>query len=263
LCAKVTCHHARPGRIPAAGGRDAEFPSGARAAEGFRLPISYARRAANASLNRYDGCVDPHIEHADPRAEPPEVAWARRLLAGDASAFTPFVESFQAKIFQYTFFMCGHREDAEEVAQETLMRVFGSFDQLRDPAQVKAWVFRIAKNYCLMKRRRSVFAPTRELSLDELHPSHDGEGAPLQLADEGERPDAAILRGELGERLEQALRALPDTYRSVVLLRDVEELSTAETASILDITEDNVKQRLHRGRLALRRELAKYLEAVP
>lgn len=200
------------------------------------------------------------IADSAPR-EAPEVIWARRLLDGDASAFTPFVESFQAKIFQYTWLMCGQREDAEEVAQETLMRVFESFDQLRDPAQVKAWVFRIAKNYCLMKRRRSVFAPARELSLDELHPHADGDGQTLQVPDGAESPDAAVLRGELSERLEAALRALPDTYRSVVLLRDVEELSTAETASILDISEDNVKQRLHRGRLALRRELAGYLEA--
>lgn len=190
------------------------------------------------------------------------MAWARRLLAGDASAFTPFVESFQAKIFQYTWLMCGQREDAEEVAQETLMRVFQSFDQLRDPAQVKAWVFRIAKNYCLMKRRRSVFAPARELSLDELHPDAGEGGFALQVPDGGERPDAAILRGELSERLEQALRALPETYRSVVLLRDVEELTTAETASILDISEDNVKQRLHRGRLALRKLLSDYLEVA-
>lgn len=206
--------------------------------------------------------MDPQPETAAPRAEAPEVAWARRLLAGDASAFTPFVESFQAKIFQYTWLMCGQREDAEEVAQETLMRVFESFDQLRDPAQVKAWVFRIAKNYCLMKRRKSVFAPARELSLDELHPAADGDARTLQVTDGSERPDAAVLRGELGERLEAALRALPESYRSVVLLRDVEELTTAETAAILDISEDNVKQRLHRGRLALRRQLAGYLEAV-
>lgn len=211
----------------------------------------------------YHGSVDPDTSIATARPEAPEVELARRLLGGDAGAFTPFVESFQAKVFQYTWLMCGQREDAEEVAQETLMRVFESFDQLRDPAQVKPWVFRIAKNYCLMKRRKSVFAPARELSLDELHPGAEGDGFALQVADGGERPDAAVLRGELGARLEEALRGLPETYRSVVLLRDVEELSTAETAAILDITEDNVKQRLHRGRLALRKELAQYLEVAP
>lgn len=180
-------------------------------------------------------------------------------MAGDASAFTPFVESFQAKIFQYTWLTCGQREDAEEVAQETLLKVFENFDQLREPEHVRAWVFRIAKNFCLMKRRRSVFAPERELSLDELLPASDGERK-VQIPDGGEAPEASILRGELNSRLESAIRQLPDIYRSVVLLRDVEELSTADTAAILDVTEDVVKQRLHRGRLALRKSLASYVE---
>jgi len=188
------------------------------------------------------------------------VEWARRLLAGDPSAFTPFVESFQHRIFQYTWLMCGQREDAEEVAQDTLLKVFESFDQLQDPQRVRAWVFRIAKNYCLMKRRRSVFAPERELSLDELMPSPDSESPrTLQVADSGELPDTRLLRGELNAEIERALRELGDSYRSVVLLRDREGLSTAETAEILGLTEDVVKQRLHRGRLALRKSLAGYL----
>jgi len=189
----------------------------------------------------------------------PEVEWARKLMAGDASAFTPFVESFQAKIFQYTWLTCGQREDAEEVAQETLLKVFENFDQLREPEHVRAWVFRIAKNFCLMKRRRSVYAPERELSLDELLPSTEGERK-LQIRDEGEVPEASILRGELNARLESAIRELPEIYRSVVLLRDVEEISTSDTAAILEVTEDVVKQRLHRGRLALRKALASYVE---
>lgn len=188
-----------------------------------------------------------------------EVEWARRLLAGDASAFTPFVESFQHRIFQYTWLMCGQREDAEEVAQDTLLKIFENFDQLQDPERVKPWVFRIAKNYCLMKRRRSVFAPERVLSLDELLPDADGEsGRGLQVKDTAEAPEQRVLRGELNEQLERALRELPDTYRSVVLLRDVEGLSTAEAADVLDVSSDVVKQRLHRGRLALRKSLAGY-----
>jgi RNA polymerase sigma-70 factor, ECF subfamily len=190
----------------------------------------------------------------------PEVEWASRLLAGDASAFTPFVESFQHRIFQYTWLMCGQREDAEEVAQDTLLKIFESFDQLQDPARVKAWVFRIAKNYCLMKRRKSVFAPDRELSLDELLPGSDGETQrSIQVPDLGELPDQQVLRSELNHELESALRDLPDLYRSVVLLRDVEGLSTAEAAEVLDLSEDVVKQRLHRGRLALRKSLAAYI----
>ena len=192
----------------------------------------------------------------------PEVEWARRLLAGDATAFTPFVESFQQRIFQYTWLMCGHREDAEEVAQDTLLKVFESFDKLQDPDKVKAWVFRIAKNYCLMKRRKSVFAPVRELSLDELLPDGTGAARPMQVADDAELPDEQMLRSELSGELERALRELPETYRAVVLLRDVEGLSTAEAAEVLDLSLDTLKQRLHRGRLALRKSLAGYLEVA-
>ena len=71
-------------------------------------------------------------------AAAPEIEWARRLLEGDASGFTPFVESIQQRVFQYTWLMCGQREDAEEVAQETLLKVFENFDQLQDPARVRA-----------------------------------------------------------------------------------------------------------------------------
>jgi RNA polymerase sigma-70 factor (ECF subfamily) len=195
----------------------------------------------------------------------PEVEWAKRLLEGDAAAFTPFVESFQSKVFQYTWMMCGQREDAEEVAQDTLLKVFESFDQLREPEHVKAWVFRIARNYCLMKRRRSVFAPDRELSLDQLMPGSSGgndlPGTPSsdRIPDQRELPEQRLLRVELNRELETAMQELPANYRSVVLLRDVEGLSTLEVAEVLDLSVDVVKQRLHRGRLALRKRLAGYL----
>lgn len=191
----------------------------------------------------------------------PEVEWARRLLAGDASAFTPFVESFQSKVFQYTWLMCGQREDAEEVAQDTLLKVFESFDQLREPEHVKAWVFQIARNYCLMKRRKSVFAPERELSLDELLPGTDSPGiaASERVPDRRELPEQELLRKELNRELETAMQELPANYRSVVLLRDVDGLSTTEVAEVLDLSADVVKQRLHRGRLALRKRLAGYV----
>ncbi|MDR3719494.1 MAG: sigma-70 family RNA polymerase sigma factor [Bryobacteraceae bacterium] len=191
----------------------------------------------------------------------PEVEWARRLLAGDASAFTPFVESFQSKVFQYTWLMCGQREDAEEVAQDTLLKVFESFDQLREPEHVKAWVFQIARNYCLMKRRKSVFAPERELSLDELLPGTDSPGiaASERVPDRRELPEQELLRKELNRELETAMQELPANYRSVVLLRDVDGLSTAEVAEVLELSLDVVKQRLHRGRLALRKRLAGYV----
>lgn len=187
---------------------------------------------------------------------------ARRLAAGDPDAFDHFVDHFRGKIFHYSWLMCGQREDAEEVAQDTLLKVFESFDQLREPERVRPWVFRIAKNACLMKRRKSVFAPARELSLDELMParSGDGEGG-IQIADWSRLPDAQALDAEMRAALDRAIAALPEIYRSVILLRDVEELSTEETAQILDITEQTVKMRLHRARLAVRQTLDEHLRA--
>jgi RNA polymerase sigma-70 factor (ECF subfamily) len=187
---------------------------------------------------------------------------ARRLAAGDPDAFDRFVEHFRGKIFHYSWLMCGQREDAEEVAQDTLLKVFESFAQLREPERVRPWVFRIAKNACLMKRRKSVFAPARELSLDELMPARtgDGEGG-IQIADWSRLPDAQTLDAEMRAALDRSIAALPEIDRSVILLRDVEELSTDETAQILDLTEQTVKMRLHRARLAVRQILDEYLRA--
>ncbi|HYL15876.1 MAG TPA: RNA polymerase sigma factor [Terriglobales bacterium] len=129
-----------------------------------------------------------------------EIELARRLLAGEEGAFERFVEHFRAKIFQYSWLMCGQREDAEEVAQETMLKLFESFNQLRDPERVRPWVFRIAKNVCLTKRRKSIFAPTpaQEISLDELMPTrHSHEGSmKLEIADWSNVPEDRLLRTE-------------------------------------------------------------------
>jgi len=192
-----------------------------------------------------------------------EVQLARDLLAGKSDAFDRFVGHFRTKVFQYSWLMCGHREDAEEVAQETLLKVFESFDQLREPERVRPWVFRIARNACLMKRRKSVFAPSQEVSLDAFMPAvHEhGDHVHIEIADWSALPEDELLRAELRSALDKAIGELPDTYRAVVLLRDVEELSTEETAQILELSADVVKQRLHRGRLALRQKLDQYLRA--
>ena len=182
-------------------------------------------------------------------------------MTGDANAFDPFVEHFRAKIFHYSWLMCGQREDAEDVAQDTLLKVFESFDQLREPERVRPWVFRIARNACLMKRRKSVFAPSRELSLDDFMPAidHQGGHARLQIADWSGLPDHQILQSEMKRVLNRAIGALPENYKSVILMRDVEELSTLETSQVLDLTEDVVRTRLHRARLAVRQKLDEYL----
>jgi RNA polymerase sigma-70 factor (ECF subfamily) len=181
-----------------------------------------------------------------------ETLLARALLAGESGAFDRFVEHFRSRIFHYSWLMCGQPEDAEEVAQETLLKVFESFATLREPERVRPWVFRIAKNACLMHRRKSIFAPPRELSLDELPPTSE-------TADDAAPPDSGMLRAELRAVLDRAIMELPPAYRPVVVLRDIEELSTEDTAQILDLSLDVVKTRLHRGRVALRQKLDCYV----
>jgi RNA polymerase sigma-70 factor (ECF subfamily) len=114
-----------------------------------------------------------------------------------------------------------------------------------------------------MKRRKSVFAPAQELSLDALMPA-PGQGSgerKLEIADWSNLPDTQVLRTELREVLGAAIQALPEIYKSVLLLRDVEDLTTEEAAAILDVSEDVVKTRLHRARLMLRQKLDAYLRA--
>jgi RNA polymerase sigma-70 factor (ECF subfamily) len=175
-----------------------------------------------------------------------ETAVAQALLAGETGAFERFVEHFRSKIFHYSWLMCGSPEDAEEVAQETLLKVFENFDQLREPERVRAWVFRIAKNVCLMQRRKSVFAP-EELPLE------------IDVPDAGEAPERQVLSDELRAVIDRVIAELPPIYRAVVLLRDIEELSTEDTAQVLDLSLDVVKTRLHRGRAAMRQKLDCYV----
>ncbi len=157
--------------------------------------------------------------------------------------------------------MCRQREDAEEVAQETLLKVFQNLDHLQDPDRLKPWIFRIAKNACLMKRRKSVFAPKQELSLEELMPVKDGDTR-LEIADWSRLPEDLAANQELREALDGAVAELPELYRAVFLLRDVEGLSTEDAAEVLEVTTDVVKTRLHRARLALRKHLDQYLRSA-
>ncbi|MBL8233548.1 MAG: sigma-70 family RNA polymerase sigma factor [Bryobacterales bacterium] len=192
---------------------------------------------------------------------PEEVILARRLMAGDLTAFDRFVGIFQQKLFQYVYMTCGQREDAEEVAQETLLKVFQSFDQLREPERIKPWVFTIARNVCYMKRRKSIFAPEEEISLDALMPEfrQTGEGRRLEIADWSHLPEDEAMQREVREIVDQAIRELPEMYRSTLLLRDIEELTTEETAEVLGVSVDVVKTRLHRARLMVRNKLDRHL----
>jgi RNA polymerase sigma-70 factor (ECF subfamily) len=178
----------------------------------------------------------------------------RAVLEDAPHAFDRFVAHFGNRIFAFGMRVCGQREDAEDVFQETLYTVFRKLRSLRESRALSTWLYRIVANACLLSRRRSKFAPREELSLDELLPKGGvaDEGPALP---EGDSPEDALHRKELADHLEAAVRGLPPDYRIVWILRDVEGLSTAETAEALEISAANVKMRLHRARLALRKRL--------
>ena len=186
-------------------------------------------------------------------------ALAEALIAGRPEAFDPFVERFGPLILGFGHRMCGHRADAEEVLQETLMKAYQSLKNLRDPGALRTWVYRVAANACLKMRRRGKSSPKREISLEDVLPRAGGDGEPPQIADWSDIPLDRLLQGELKTKLDEAILSLPKDYRIVLVLRDQEGLDTREAAEILGISETLAKVRLHRARLALRKVIGEYL----
>jgi len=197
----------------------------------------------------------PHATPERPGLGPPDLALVRSVQAGDPEAFESFVERFGPMIMAFGLRMCGNRADAEDVFQETLIKVFTRLADLADPGALRTWFWRVVSNECLMSRR-GPRDPGRTVAFDELFPLSAERGEAPDLPDAGAvDPERAVLAGEARERIEAAIRHLPPDYRIILLLRDFEQLSTEEVAAVLQISVANAKVRLHRARLALRRLL--------
>jgi RNA polymerase sigma-70 factor, ECF subfamily len=172
--------------------------------------------------------------------------------AGNTAAMEQLLMRAQEVAYRFGISVCGHVEDAEEVMQEALLKTYQRAASIRDPGAFRAWLYRTVRNACLMRRRTRMDEPKHVLSLDE--PLRAG-GPPLDAPDQGRSPEAVVVNRRLRERLNAALATLPASHRVVVFLREVEGLSTKETATVLGISEANVKQRLHRARMALQEQL--------
>ncbi|MBI1736679.1 MAG: sigma-70 family RNA polymerase sigma factor [Candidatus Rokubacteria bacterium] len=172
------------------------------------------------------------------------------LRRGEPEALSALVDRQGPRLYNFATRMCRSAEDAKDVTQETFLAALRSVKDFRGESTVSTWLFRIAANACRKMRRHGKFEPAHHLSLDELMP---GEGP---IARPAEGPETAVLRADVRTRLEDAIATLPPPYRAVLVLRDLEGLTTAETAGALGITLVTVKVRLHRARLALRRALA-------
>lgn len=152
----------------------------------------------------------------------------------------------QEAAYRFSLMICGHAHDAEDVMQDALIRTYRRVGSIKDPSAFRTWLFRTVRNACLMKRRRRVDEPAR---LESLDASHDRASSARDPAD-------AAINSWLGARLQRALAALPPQYRMIVMLREMEGLSTREAARVTGMTEDNVKTRLHRARVMLRDALS-------
>ena len=184
-----------------------------------------------------------------------EGALLAALRRGDQAAFTELVEQHSETIYNLALRMMNNPQEAEEVLQDTFISAFRALDRFEGRSRLGTWLYRIAYNAALMRLRRRELPTT---SLDEPLVGEDGETMPRQLVDWSAIPDDLLLTGELDAVLREAVARLPEGLRAVFLLRDIEGLSTAETASVLDLTETNVKVRLHRARMALRESLTEY-----
>lgn len=174
---------------------------------------------------------------------------------GDQAALESLLMRAQEIAYGFSRVICGaSASDAEDAMQDALLNVYRHASQIREPKAFRAWLYRTIKNACLVGRRRRVHAPERLLSLDDLMP---GGGAPetLEPADPRRNPEQLTMDARTRTRLRRALAGLPPGYRMIVFLRDIEGLSTREVAQVVGISEDNVKTRLHRARLQLRRSL--------
>ncbi|HUT52325.1 MAG TPA: sigma-70 family RNA polymerase sigma factor [bacterium] len=191
-----------------------------------------------------------------------ELAEEKRILeligAGDAAGFDLLVERFAPRLFRYALRMCGDESEAEDALQETFLTVQEKIGQFRGEGRLRNWLYKITGNACLQKHRANKGRRVTELRLDDImtHEDRITEEPPSWRLDPAEQ----ALSAEMAQRLEQAITQIPETNRQVLILRDVEGLSTRETALALDITEETVKVRLHRARAFVRRLLKDYFE---
>lgn len=184
-----------------------------------------------------------------------EFIQASTLLRQDTpEAAAEAIGLLQNAVFSFSMKMCGHREDAEDTAQEVLYRSLKHLHKLKEPAALAAWLYTVARNRCRRLHSVAQESPSRKLSLDELMP--DAAELNNLLRDTAASPERNALLGERRDLLRQAVLRIPSQFRIVLVLHDMEELGTEQVAQVLNLREGTVRVRLHRARLALRKEMS-------
>jgi RNA polymerase sigma-70 factor (ECF subfamily) len=192
-----------------------------------------------------------------PGPEPSDEALAARAAAGDESAFEALMVRYQARAYRLAWRLVGAEGDAQDAVQEAFLQVFRKLATFRGEARFSTWLYRIVTNAALMQRRQR--ARRRGEPLDACLPAFDAEGrhaaSPAEIAAASDI-EARMDQRRLAEKARAGIDRLPETYRAAFVLRDLEELETAEVGAVLGLEPGTVRQRVHRARLMLRGYLA-------
>ena len=187
-----------------------------------------------------------------------------RLRGGDAIALEELMEQFAPRVHRLAHGITRNEADAEEVVQDVFLRLFRKIDAFEGRSALGTWIYRITVNTALIKRRGKRAA--LEVLLEDHLPTFKEDGhregdRAMLLADWSDTPEEELLTNETRDAVRRMIAALPDHYRIVLLLRDMEELSNEETAEILEDSVASVKSRLHRARMALREQVTRAFAA--
>lgn len=192
----------------------------------------------------------------------PELTQAAELLRRNTpEAVEEAIGLLQNTVYSFSMKVCGHPEDAEDTMQEVLFRSLEHLAKIRDPQALAVWLYTVTRNRCWRMRRKPAHAPSHVLSLDELMPDATELGRLLQ--DAAVNPEDNLLHAEQHYLLHQAVLRIPVQLRMVLVLHDMEELSTDQVAQILGLQPGTVRVRLHRARLSVRKEMSRILEVAP
>ncbi len=176
----------------------------------------------------------------------------KQILDGDKQAFSELVRRYEDTVFSFAFKVCRDREKAEEALQDTFVNVYRKLHQFDGKSKFSTWLYSIVTNNCLMKnRQRKIDEISVQLEDEQEQSTAGATGIPTPLD--------AVMSDELQKQLDEAILTLPVEYRVVFVLRDIEGLTAAEAADVLDISVAAVKSRLHRARKELREQLSEYV----
>jgi RNA polymerase sigma-70 factor, ECF subfamily len=189
--------------------------------------------------------------------EDSELAFVQAAKKGDLEAFSQLVKRYDRNVFRIAQHITHNEEDAQDVVQDAFLKAYQSLDQFQGNSKFYTWLVRIAVNEALMKLRRR--RTDRTVSIDEDVETEEGS-MPREVADWSPNPEQLYRQSELSDILKKTIQGLPQGFRTVFVLRDVEGLSTEETAEMLGLSIPAVKSRLLRARLQLRERLAKYFK---